>query len=320
VLPKLEALIASVESLLSDEAATRDALIAGRKTLARDWAALRPIPRDHRERLGPLYDARMQALSLRIEALPDPRAVEEAQNVAARVEIVAAAEALAEESDLDAALTTARTLNDIWRNSARVSRENHGPLQARWKAAMDRVYARREVQRTERLEQQQTLIKRADLLTRSTDPQRAADAMKGLQAQWKSIGHAGRGEEADAAWKAFRAAADRVFERRREARGIAEAKNQAAKEALIAEVEGLVGSEIDDVEEMLRRLHQRWRRIGHVPRSESDRLWTMFRAACDRVSTPPKVDPQALGDGQQSLAFSPFSALVSKDDDAAGEV
>ena len=320
VVPKLEALLASGDALLADDAASRDALVAGRKTLTRDWSALRPIPRDHRERLGQLYDAQLQALALRIDALPDPRAVEEAQNVAARAEIVAAAEALADESDLDAALAQARTLNDIWRNSARVSRENHGPLQSRWRAAMDAVYARREAQRAERLEQQQALVKRADLLTRSIDPQRAADAMKGLQAQWKAIGHAGRSDEANAAWKAFRAAADRVFERRREAKSEAEAKNQAAKEALIAEVEGLVGSELDDVEDVLRRLHQRWRRIGHVPRSESDRLWTMFRAACDRVSTPPEVDPHALGDGQQSLAFSPFAAALHReDDDAVGE-
>ncbi len=318
VVPKLEALLASVDTLLADGEATRDALVAARKAFGRDWAGLRPVPREERQRLEAARDARMEALSARIDALPDPRAEEEAANVAVRTEIVVAAEALASEPDLDAALGKARTLQDIWRGAARVPREHHAVLQARWRAAMDAVYARRDAQRAERLEVQQGLVKRALLLAKSTDPIRAAEAMKGLQAQWKAAGHAGRSEAADEAWKAFRAAADTVFERRRTAKEAQEQENLASKEGLIAEVHALVGTEVSDVDEAVRRFHQRWRRIGHVPRADSDRVWASFRAACDRLTEPPDVDPAALGDGDGGLAFSPFAAaLESVDQDAS---
>ncbi len=189
---------------------------------------------------------------------------------------------------------------------------------------MDAVFARREDQRGERLESQRVLLARAEALTGAADPVRAADAMKGLQRQWKRVGSAGRSDEAEVVWQAFRAAADTIFERSRTARLEAEAENLAAKEALVTEALALAASgEVVDPEEEVRRLHRQWRRIGHVPREHSDAVWAAFRDATERLRTPPEVDPAALGDGDEMLSFSPFSALgegTEGGDGATGEV
>jgi hypothetical protein len=313
VLPKLEALLDNVDAALTDADATRDGLIALRKSFARDWAILRPVPADHRDRLEGEHADRLDALSARINSLPDPKAEEEAQIQAARLEVVLAAEALAAEADVDSALDQARLLRDIWRGAGRLPREQHRVLDQRWRSAMDAVYARREEQRAERLATRESLIARAELLAKSRDPIRAADAMKGLQAQWKAVGAVGRTEEGESTWQRFRTAGDQVFARRREARDAAETANLAAKEGLIAEVLALAGTEIDDPDDLQRRFHQRWKRIGHVPRAQSDALWERFRAACDRMAEPPDVDPAALGDGDDRLSHNPFSTL-SRDD------
>jgi hypothetical protein len=68
-----------------------------------------------------------------------------------------------------------------------------------------------------------------------------------------------------------------------------------------------------DPDEAIRRFHQRWKRIGHVPRAQSDSLWRSFNAACDQLKKAEDIDPSLLGDGEDTLTFSPFAGLSKSD-------
>ena len=307
VIEKMDEVHTALDEILAQEGAPRKLLVSTRSKLEREWRSLLPVPAGE-GRLQVGYDARLKALSDRIAAIPDPRQVQEAKDLAARRALIASAEGLMREPDIQRAINTARTLQKSWRESGRVSKSHHTALSAQWRAAMDAIYARRDAERSERLKRLEGLVVQAEMLAKTSEPVRAAEAMKGLQARWKSTGSP-RGEEADALWTRFRASADLIFAARREAKAAEEQANLAARQALIAEAEEKAAAGVEDAEDLIDRLHQRWKRIGHVPREQSDAQWRAFRAACDQLRATPDIDPKLLGDGEDALRFSPFAGL-----------
>ena len=112
-----------------------------------------------------------------------------------------------------------------------------------------------------------------------------AEAIKKLQAEWKTIGPVSRGQE-KAIWDRFRAACDRFFTRRHE--DLAQRKaswneNLAKKDALCAQAEALAeSSDWDQATVEIKKLQAEWKTIGPVKKSKSDAIWQRFRAACDQ--------------------------------------
>ena len=308
VVPKLEDLLTEVDEVLGQAEAPREALVRAQTRFVREWQSLRPIPRDEVERLQAEHARRVEVLKERIRALPDPKAEEEARNVEAREALIAEGEGLVAHPDLKEAIAKAKEMQRRWRDAPRVAKSTAQAQTRRFRAAMDAVFARREADRAERLARLSAFVTSAEALTRAQDPVRAAEAMKQLQAQWKETGGV-RGEEGDALWTRFRAAADQVFESRRSTKQAQEAANLQARQDLIAEAEALAADAVDDPDATVRGLQRRWKRIGHVPREMSDSLWNAFREACDRIRNPPRVDPSDLGDGQDALRFSPFAGI-----------
>jgi hypothetical protein len=60
-----------------------------------------------------------------------------------------------------------------------------------------------------------TLCERAEAFADSTNWLQTAEAIKALQAEWKTVGPVTRGQE-KAVWERFRAACDRFFTRRQD--------------------------------------------------------------------------------------------------------
>jgi hypothetical protein len=93
--------------------------------------------------------------------------------------------------------------------------------------------------------------------------------------EWKAAGRAPR-ETDDALWERFKAAQDAFFAKRSEvfsARDSEQAANLEAKRALIAEAQSLdAKADPDGARKRLRSIHDRWEKIGHVPRDAKDKL------------------------------------------------
>jgi hypothetical protein len=113
---------------------------------------------------------------------------------------------------------------------------------------------------------------------------KTAEAIKGLQAEWKTIGPVTRGHER-AVWERFRGACDRFFTRRQDDlkhRKHEWAENLTRKEALIAEAEQLAQStEWDRAAARIKQLQLEWKKVGPVRKNKSEIIWQRFRAACD---------------------------------------
>ena len=111
----------------------------------------------------------------------------------------------------------------------------------------------------------------------------ATDKVKGMQRDWKEIGPVPR-DISDALWERFHAACDAFFEERRLALGLRPEDPQANLEKkldLIAEAESLAQNPGPESARHAATLQREWRRIGAVPRAQSDYVWRRFMDACD---------------------------------------
>ena len=128
------------------------------------------------------------------------------------------------------------------------------------------------------------------------DWQDRADKAKALQREWKAIGPVPK-DVSDAIWDRFHAACDAVFEERRIALGLPPEDPQInldRKLELIQEAESLAqdpgnrpgiegAAPASGAVGRARALQREWRRIGAVPRAQSDYVWKRFTAAIDTV-------------------------------------
>jgi hypothetical protein len=212
-------------------------------------------------------------------------------NVAVQEQLCARMEALQAAEDPEAIAREVHELQQQWRAAADVPRAQADALWRRFKTAHDAVWPRVEAhfaaqseERSANLAKKVALCERAEALSDSTNWIETADAIKALQAEWKTIGPVSRGKE-KAIWDRFRTACDKFFRRRHD--DLAErkaiwAQNLKKKDALCERAEALSQStEWESAAAELKHLQAEWKAIGPVKKSRSEAIWHRFRAACD---------------------------------------
>ncbi|HLP31247.1 MAG TPA: DUF349 domain-containing protein, partial [Geothrix sp.] len=112
------------------------------------------------------------------------------------------------------------------------------------------------------------------------------EKIKALQREWKAIGPVPK-DVSESLWERFHTACDAFFEERRDALGLPPEDPQVnldKKLELIEEAEALAQAGPNEgAAERARALGREWRRIGSVPRAQSDYVWRRFTAAIDAV-------------------------------------
>jgi hypothetical protein len=253
-----------------------------------------PLPtKQDREDLTVRLQAVRSAVTPRIKELRDAEEWKRWANVQVQEELCTKMEALIPlaETEPEKAANEMRALQERWKSVAAAPRSQAESLWTRLKAAQDQVYekckdffAQQAAERQENLKKKEALCARAEALADSTDWVRTADAIKQLQAEWKTIGPVTRGHE-KSVWERFRGACDRFFTRRQDdlkERKHEWSENLAKKEALIAEAEQLAQStEWDRAAARIKQLQVEWKKIGPVRKNKSEVIWQRFRGACD---------------------------------------
>jgi hypothetical protein len=90
-------------------------------------------------------------------------------------------------------------------------------------------------------------------------------------------------------------------------------RNLAAKEALVAEAKSLADADLPMAEkiETAKVLQRRWREVGITPRRPDQRLWRVFRGACDNVFSAREQARQAADSAQEALEARLRDALAT---------
>jgi hypothetical protein len=207
--------------------------------------------------------------------------------------LVAEAEKLAESNSWKATGERFRAIVEEWKAIHGVDRKTDSELWGKFAKARRQFDARRrthfqevDAQRAVTAEAKEKLAKEAEKLATSTEWAPTAKRFRDLMTEWKAAGRASR-EQDDELWKRFKAAQDAFFTARSEqfsARDAEQTSNLEAKRALIAEAERLDASaDPDGARKRLKSIHDRWEKIGHVPRDAKDKIEDQLGAVERRI-------------------------------------
>ncbi|MBK5297938.1 MAG: DUF349 domain-containing protein [Vicinamibacteria bacterium] len=242
-------------------------------------------------------ELRRQLSALREQLQPKAAELREADdwqrwaNAGVQEQLIEKMAALAAEADANLASRKMRELQEQWKSVASAPRDTGEQLWTRFRAAAqavrERVEPLRAAQHTQQIEHRArkvAICEQADALADSTDWIATADALKALQAEWKTIGPAPRRDE-QVVWDRFRIACTRFFTRRQDdlkQRKQVWTANLETKDALIARAEALATvTDFTAGFAELKALQAEWKASGPVKKAKSEQVWQKFRAACD---------------------------------------
>lgn len=229
--------------------------------------------------------------SERLTALHKQQAWQHWQNKNLKSQLIHEAEALDNEVDLHQVFKRIKELQESWRATGPAPAKEEGTLWRKFHQATDRNFARcrtffqtREAEAEQNLQEKNRLVELVVAQQESSDWQKTTEFIKELQARWKAIGRGPREKEQEV-FKAFRAACDHFFERRKahhQALDQERLANLGKKEALCIEAEALADQADRANTQKFQELQQAWKTIGSAPRESEKEIWQRFRAACDR--------------------------------------
>ena len=245
----------------------------------------------------PSLDTRLAAVLAQVDErfaeLAQKRAAASAAAVESKQKLVEEAERLAASGDWRATGDRYRAIVDEWKQIRGVDRKTDTALWERLSTARREFDRRRRThfadldkQREEAADRKRQLITEAEKLAESTEWTPTARRFRDLMTEWKGAGRAGR-EAEDTLWKQFKAAQDAFFAKRSEALSARDAEmksNEDAKQALLDEAERIdPASDLDGARKRLRTIHDRWEKIGKVPRESMGVLEDRLAAVEQRV-------------------------------------
>ena len=242
-----EQLCAKMEALTSledPEAIARDV-----HELQRLWKQAADVPRARGDALWRRFKAAHDAVWPRCEAHFAAEARERAEHLARKIALCEQAESVADSTRWIETAEAIKKLQAEWKEVGPVSRGTEKAIWDRFRAACDRFFARRheDLDRlkkvwAENLAKKEALCVRAEALADSTDWDSAAEELKKLQAEWKTVGQVKK-SRSEAIWQRFRGACDTFFARYAQRHDIARAERVAARSAICAELEALAPSD-----------------------------------------------------------------------------
>lgn len=227
-------------------------------------------------------DAVLAAVAERQAAKSQERAAAVAASADAKRALVAEAQRLSASDSWRATGERYRAMVDEWKAIRGVDRRTDAELWEQFSHARRQFDSRRRThfaevdqQRTVAAEKKTKIAAEAEKLADSTEWTTTARRFRDLMTEWKAAGRAAREVDAEL-WQRFKTAQDTFFTRRSAtfaARDSELAANLAAKQALIAEAASLdAAADPDGARKRLRSIHDRWEKVGHVPRESKDSL------------------------------------------------
>jgi hypothetical protein len=254
------------------------------------------------------------------------------ENAKAKEDICVEAESLIGSTEWKATIDKIKTLQERWKATGPAPRESDRELWKRFRGACDAFFDRLKENSAKRDQERGGNLKRktdlcflvecmlsrplAEEETRARrewereslpmdlarfkvkdgpmDWNETTEKVKTIQKEWKRIGPVPR-EVSDSLWERFHMACDGFFEERRLALGLRPEDPQANLEKkldLIADAESLARNPGPESARHAATLQREWRRIGAVPRAQSDYVWRRFTDACNQAMG------RATGDGE----------------------
>ncbi|MEC7264332.1 MAG: DUF349 domain-containing protein [Bacteroidota bacterium] len=267
------------------------------KDLQERWKSAGPIPRTNYNDVWRTYHHHMEIFYDFLHLNRELRDLDFKHNLEEKQKLVERAEALADEPDLSKAFRELQTLHKIWKEDiGPVDKEHREEIWERFSNATKAMHQRRQEHFME-LEKdfEKNLEKKQEIIANIANiAENVAENHRGIQKQIKDVEElreaffkAGKVPQKvnEETWGQFKEAV-RKFNRSKNSFYKGQKKNQQTnlekKKELLDRALALKDS--DDYSMAtpeMKRIQNEWKKIGHVPRKYSDKIWNEFKEACN---------------------------------------
>lgn len=264
--------------------------------LQQDWKAVGPVPQSEVNSLWNAYQLCVESFYDNLKINNELRDYDFRKNLEMKVALCEQAEALADEKEVVSAFRKLQALHDEWREIGPVSRENREPIWNRFKEASTVINKRHHdyfeqlrSNEVENLAKKTALCEQIEAIDLSAinsfkEWQDKSNEILALQEEWKKIGFAPKKDNV-AIYERFRASCDKFFKTKNEYfRNVKDqlSENLAKKIALCEKAEANKdNTDWKATSDLFVKLQQDWKKIGAVPKKQSEAVWKRFLAACD---------------------------------------
>ncbi len=147
-------------------------------------------------------------------------------------------------------------------------------------------FDKQEKQKEDNLSKKNDILERLRAIVDGEESNASINALKELQAEWRSIGPVPR-QFNKGLWASYNALIDRFYDRRSiyfELKELDRKKNLKSKIDLCEKAEELEKIEnLQDAIKQLNELHDEFKHIGPVPKDDQEDVWKRFKTASDNV-------------------------------------
>jgi hypothetical protein len=267
------------------------------KDLQNRWKNAGPIPRANYNDVWRNYHHHMEIFYDFLHLNRELRDLDFKHNLEEKQKLVERAEALADEPDLGKAFRELQTLHKIWKEDiGPVAKEHREEIWEKFSTATKAMHHRRQehFQELEKVYEKNLEKKQEIIAAIAKIAENVADNHRGIQQQIKEVEalresffKAGRVPQKvnEETWSQFKETV-RKFNRTKNAfyknQKKEQQQNLEKKKELLELAISLKDSEDwDEVTPKMKGIQRDWKKIGHVPRKYSDKIWKEFKDACN---------------------------------------
>jgi hypothetical protein len=266
------------------------------KNLQERWKDIGQVPAGEITNLWNNYHFLVEKFFDKVKINRELRDLDMKKNLEAKIELCEKAEELLLEESVVKAFKLLQKFHDEWKEIGPVPQDKKDEVWERFKTATDKINAIRRDHYSKIQDEQQgnfeakvALCEKAEeLVSEQFDSinqwMKKSDEVSELFKIWRSVGQAPK-KQNDEIWARFKTAMDAFFENKKEYFNKLkeqQLENYNQKLDLCVQAEALKEStEWRKSTDQLRNLQEEWKKIGPVPRKNSDKIWKRFRSACD---------------------------------------
>ncbi len=261
------------------------------------WRNVGPIPRAKYNDTWRTYHHHVERFYDLLHISNDLRDLDFKHNLEEKLKLVEKAENLTEIEDINVAFKKLQVLHKIWKEDVGpVSHENREVIWGRFSTATRKIHDKKHAyykeQRSkydENIQVKLELIEKIDNLPLSDNETRkdwleSIKKIDSLREKFFSIGYVPKSKNKEI-WNKFREATRKFNIEKNKFFKSAKKEyldNLNKKKILIEQAKSLKDSEDWEMAtDMLKRIQSDWKKIGHVPRKYSDKIWKEFKDTCN---------------------------------------
>ena len=295
----LEAKLGVIEELkqLIDSADDGGIMYKMFKDIQQKWSLIGPIPRAKYNDTWRTYHHHVERFYDLLHISNDLRELDFKHNLEEKLKLVARAEELDEKEDINEAFNELQDLHKLWKEDVGpVSREHRDEVWESFSAATKKIHDKRhdfykdlKSKYEDNIDIKLGIIKQIEAINTSKNKSKAdwqisIKEIDDLRNKFFAAGQVPRAKS-DKIWAKFKDATRRFnLEKNAFFKDVKKdhLDNLNKKKLLIQQAEALKDSEDwETTTEVMKKIQSDWKKIGHVPRKYSDKLWKEFKDACN---------------------------------------